>query len=110
MIIGLTVIPTGKMPPNPAELLPHKQFTNCLSVQSPRFDYIIVDMNQATAWTPVSPTHKVSLKEMLPIVDKPLIQYTAEKAVRSSLDTDIFVMGRSKKAITNNYSYLIASH
>ena len=40
---GLTFIPTGKIPPNPAELLLHQRFTNCLNVLSPRFDHIIID-------------------------------------------------------------------
>lgn len=42
-IRGLTLIPTGKIPPNPAELLLHKRFTNCLNVLEPRFDHIIID-------------------------------------------------------------------
>lgn len=40
---GLTFISTGRVPPNPAELLLHKRFTNCLSVLTPRFDHIIID-------------------------------------------------------------------
>jgi tyrosine-protein kinase Etk/Wzc len=40
---GLTLIPTGTLPPNPAELLLHKRFTNCLSVLMPRYDHIIID-------------------------------------------------------------------
>jgi len=40
---GLTFIPTGRLPPNPAELLLHQRFTNCLSVLTPRFDHIIID-------------------------------------------------------------------
>lgn len=40
---GLTFIPTGCIPPNPAELLLHKRFTNCLSVLTPRYDHIIID-------------------------------------------------------------------
>jgi tyrosine-protein kinase Etk/Wzc len=31
------------LPPNPAELLLHKRFTNCLSVLTPRYDHIIID-------------------------------------------------------------------
>ena len=42
-IRGLTFIPTGKLPPNPAELLLHKRFTNFMSVLTPRFDHIIID-------------------------------------------------------------------
>ena len=40
---GLTLIPTGTLPPNPAELLLHKRFSNCLSVLMPRYDHIIID-------------------------------------------------------------------
>jgi len=40
---GLTLIPTGIIPPNPSELLLHKRFANCLSVLIPRYDHIIID-------------------------------------------------------------------
>ena len=40
---GLTFIPTGVIPPNPAELLLHQRFYNCLNVLSPRFDHVIID-------------------------------------------------------------------
>lgn len=40
---GLTLIPTGTIPPNPAELLLHERFSNCLSVLTPRYDHIIID-------------------------------------------------------------------
>jgi tyrosine-protein kinase Etk/Wzc len=42
-IKGLTLIPTGVLPPNPAELLLHRRFSNCLSVLTPRYDHIIID-------------------------------------------------------------------
>jgi tyrosine-protein kinase Etk/Wzc len=42
-IEGLTLIPTGVLPPNPAELLLHQRFSNCLSVLAPRYDHIIID-------------------------------------------------------------------
>ena len=38
-------------------------------------------------------------KELLPIVDKPLIQYAAEEAIAAGIDTLIFVTGRNKRAI-----------
>jgi tyrosine-protein kinase Etk/Wzc len=43
MVKGLTMIPTGVLPPNPSELLLHKRFRNCLSVLTPRYDHIIID-------------------------------------------------------------------
>jgi tyrosine-protein kinase Etk/Wzc len=42
-IPNLTLIPTGTMPPNPAELLLHQRFTNCLKVLGPHYDHIIID-------------------------------------------------------------------
>jgi len=40
---GLTLIPTGALPPNPTEMLLHQRFINCLNVLAPRYDHIIVD-------------------------------------------------------------------
>jgi UTP--glucose-1-phosphate uridylyltransferase len=49
------------------------------------------------------PATKVSPKEMLPIVDKPLIQYAVEEAVAAGIDTMIFITGRSKNAIIDHF-------
>lgn len=49
------------------------------------------------------PATKASPKEMLPIVDKPLIQYAAEEAEAAGIDTLIFVNGRSKRAIPDHF-------
>ena len=46
---GLTFIPTGVIPPNPAELLLHQRFYNCLNVLAPRFDHVIID-SPARSW------------------------------------------------------------
>ncbi len=40
---------------------------------------------------------------MLPIVDKPLIQYAVEEAVAAGVDTLIFVTGRNKRAIPDHF-------
>jgi len=50
-IPGLTLIPTGTIPPNPSELLLHKRFANCLSVLSSRYDHIIIDSPPVLAFT-----------------------------------------------------------
>ena len=42
-------------------------------------------------------------KELLPIVDKPLIQYCAEEAIAAGIDTLIFVTGRNKRAIEDHF-------
>jgi UTP--glucose-1-phosphate uridylyltransferase len=49
------------------------------------------------------PATKASPKEMLPVVDKPLIQYAAEEAVSAGIDVLIFVTGRSKRAIPDHF-------
>ena len=49
------------------------------------------------------PVTKAMPKELLPIVDKPLIQYAAEEAIAAGIDTLIFVTGRSKRAIEDHF-------
>lgn len=49
------------------------------------------------------PATKAMPKELLPIVDKPLIQYAAEEAVEAGIDTLIFVTGRNKRAIEDHF-------
>jgi UTP--glucose-1-phosphate uridylyltransferase len=49
------------------------------------------------------PATKSSPKEMLPIVDKPLIQYAVEEAVAAGIDTMVFITGRSKNAIMDHF-------
>jgi UTP--glucose-1-phosphate uridylyltransferase len=49
------------------------------------------------------PATKASPKEMLPIVDKPLIQYAVEEAMAAGITEMIFVTGRSKRAIEDHF-------
>ncbi len=49
------------------------------------------------------PATKAMPKELLPIVDKPLIQYAAEEATAAGIDTLIFVTGRNKRAIEDHF-------
>ena len=49
------------------------------------------------------PATKAMPKELLPIIDKPLIQYAAEEAVSAGVDTLIFVTGRNKRAIEDHF-------
>jgi len=49
------------------------------------------------------PATKAMPKELMPIVDKPLIQYAAEEAIRAGIDTLIFVTGRHKRAIEDHF-------
>ena len=49
------------------------------------------------------PATKVSPKEMLPIVDKPLIQYAVEEAIAAGITELIFITGRTKRSITKHF-------
>jgi len=49
------------------------------------------------------PATKASPKEMLPIVDKPLIQYAVEEAAAAGITEMIFVTGRNKRAIEDHF-------
>lgn len=51
------------------------------------------------------PVTKSQPKEMLPIVDKPVIQYLAEEAVASGIEEIIIVTGRGKRAIEDHFDY-----
>ena len=49
------------------------------------------------------PATKASPKEMLPVVDKPIIQYAAEEAIAAGMTELIFVTGRTKRAIEDHF-------
>src|SRR6195256_4773462 len=49
------------------------------------------------------PATKAQPKEMLPLVDKPIIQYGVEEAVQSGVDNIIIVTGRGKNAIEDHF-------
>src|SRR5262245_40550766 len=49
------------------------------------------------------PATKASPKEMLPLVDKPLIQYVVEEAVASGVESILIVTGRDKSPIENHF-------
>jgi UTP--glucose-1-phosphate uridylyltransferase len=49
------------------------------------------------------PATKATPKEMLPIVDKPLIQYAVEEAIEAGFKDLIFITGKSKRAITDHF-------
>ena len=49
------------------------------------------------------PATKASPKEMMPIVDKPLIQYAVEEAVAAGITDMVFITGRTKRAIEDHF-------
>jgi len=53
------------------------------------------------------PATKAQPKEMLPLVDKPTIQYIVEEALRSGIQDIIIVTGRGKRAIEDHFDYSV---
>lgn len=49
------------------------------------------------------PATKASPKEMLPVVDKPLIQYAVEEAVAAGIEIMVFITGRNKRTIADHF-------
>ena len=49
------------------------------------------------------PATKAQPKEMLPIVDKPTIQYIVEEAVNSGIEQILIITGRSKRAVEDHF-------
>jgi UTP--glucose-1-phosphate uridylyltransferase len=53
------------------------------------------------------PATKATPKEMLPIVDKPAIQYVVEEAARAGLDDVLMVIGRNKKSLEDHFDRVV---
>ncbi|NLO80744.1 MAG: UTP--glucose-1-phosphate uridylyltransferase GalU [Xanthomonadaceae bacterium] len=49
------------------------------------------------------PATKANPKEMLPVVDKPLVQYAAEEAIAAGIEVLVFITGRNKRAIPDHF-------
>ncbi len=49
------------------------------------------------------PATKATAKEMLPVVDKPLIQYAVEEAIAAGITDMVFITGRNKRAIEDHF-------
>ena len=49
------------------------------------------------------PATKATPKEMLPVVDKPAIQYVVEEAVAAGFDDVLFITGRSKRPLEDHF-------
>ncbi|MBI5918389.1 MAG: UTP--glucose-1-phosphate uridylyltransferase GalU [Nitrosomonadales bacterium] len=49
------------------------------------------------------PATKANPKEMMPVVDKPLIQYAVEEAVEAGITDMVFIIGRNKRAIPDHF-------
>jgi UTP--glucose-1-phosphate uridylyltransferase len=68
-----------------------------------RYDVRKAVMPAAGLGTRFLPATKASPKEMLPLVDKPLIQYAVEEAVASGIEDIIIITGRGKRAIEDHF-------
>src|SRR5436305_8191994 len=73
-----------------------------------RYDSVVASVRKAVfpaagLGTRFLPATKAQPKEMLPLVDKPIIQYGVEEAVGSGIDNIILVTGRGKNAIEDHF-------
>src|SRR5437899_362269 len=73
-----------------------------------RYDSVVAAVRKAVfpaagLGTRFLPVTKAQPKEMLPLVDKPIIQYGVEEAVASGVDNIILVTGRGKNAIEDHF-------
>src|SRR5689334_12256996 len=73
-----------------------------------RYDSFVASVRKAVfpaagLGTRFLPATKAQPKEMLPLVDKPIIQYGVEEAVASGVDNIILVTGRGKNAIEDHF-------
>src|SRR5829696_687194 len=73
-----------------------------------RYDSVVASVRKAVfpaagLGTRFLPATKAQPKEMLPLVDKPIIQYGVEEAVSSGVDNIILVTGRGKNAIEDHF-------
>jgi UTP--glucose-1-phosphate uridylyltransferase len=73
-----------------------------------RYDFAVATVRKAVfpvagLGTRFLPATKAQPKEMLPLVDKPIIQYGVEEAVASGVDNIILVTGRGKNAIEDHF-------
>ena len=59
----------------------------------------------AGAGTRFLPITRAQPKEMLPVVDKPVIQYVVEEAIASGMDDILIITGRGKRAIEDHFDY-----
>lgn len=57
--------------------------------------------------TRMLPVTKSQPKEMLPVVDKPAVQYAVEEAKNSGIENILFVKGRGKRAIEDYFGYSV---
>src|SRR3569832_2081378 len=73
------------------------------SVSTPRAAVRKAVIPAAGLGTRFLPATKAQPKEMLPVVDKPAIQYVVEEAVRSGIDDILIITGRDKRSLEDHF-------
>src|SRR3982074_1832718 len=73
-----------------------------------RYDSVVTSVRKAVfpaagLGTRFLPATKAQPKEMLPLVDKPIIQYGVEEAMAAGIDNILLVTGRGKNAIEDHF-------
>src|SRR5580700_7581373 len=84
---------------------PHKALTHKKIMTTTRKKVRKAVLPVAGLGTRFLPATKAMPKEMLPVVDKPLIQYAVEECIASGIEHVIFVTGRRKNAIEDHFDF-----
>jgi UTP--glucose-1-phosphate uridylyltransferase len=87
--------------PTPQQSLTHPKELAYMTSSSRRIKKAVFPV--AGLGTRFLPATKAQPKEMLPVVDKPLIQYAVEEAYAAGIRHMIFVTGRNKRAIEDHF-------
>ncbi len=84
--------------------MPTAKSNNIMSSTGTKTDQILTAVFPVAGMgTRFLPATKSTPKEMLPIVDKPLIQYAAEEAVSAGIDSLVFITNRTKHSISDHF-------
>ncbi len=115
---GLMFMPTGKIPPNPAELLFHQRFLDCVDALGSQYDHIIIDSPPILAVTDATIIGQVAGATILVLRDGDHTMREIEQSVkrlnqagvnlRGILLNDVKQMGRRYGAYGYAYQYSYA--
>lgn len=104
-IEGLTLMPTGNLPPNPAELLFHHRFADSMDVLIPRYDHIIIDSPPILAATDATIIGQVAGATMMVIKSGAHPMREIEQSVKRLQISGVNLRGLVINDVRQSYRY-----
>ncbi len=104
-IEGLTLMPTGNLPPNPAELLFHHRFADSMAVLIPRYDHIIIDSPPILAATDATIIGQVAGATMMVIKSGAHPMREIEQSVKRLQISGVNLRGLVINDVRQSYRY-----